>query len=64
MRRKFQSKILKEMNHLGYLRVYGRVSRVKRGRVEVCEVDSSGCQRGAVAGSFGMYIELLDSVKD
>jgi hypothetical protein len=64
MHRKFQSKILKERNHLGDLGVDGRVSRVKRGRVEVCEVDSAGSQQGPVAGSFGMYTEPLDSVKD
>jgi len=49
---------------LGDLGVDGRVSRVKRRRVEVCEVDSAGSQQDPVAGFFGMYTELLDSVKD
>jgi len=49
---------------LGDLGVDGRVSRVKRGRVEVCEVDSAGSQHGPVVGSLGMYTELLDSVKE
>jgi hypothetical protein len=59
MHKTFQSKILKERNHLGDLGV-----DVKRGRVEVCEVDSAGSQQGPVAGSIGMHTELLDSVKD
>jgi len=62
MHRKFQSKILEERNNLGDLGVDGRASRVKRGRVEVCEVDSAGSQQGPMAGSFGMHTELLDSV--
>jgi hypothetical protein len=64
MHRKFQSKILKEMNHFGDLGVDGRVSRVKRGRVEVCEVESAGSQQCPLEGSFGMYTELSDFVKD
>jgi hypothetical protein len=64
MNRKLHSGILKERNHLGDLGVDGMVSRVKRGRVEVCEVDSTGSRQGPVAGSFGMNTEPLDSVKD
>jgi len=61
--RKLHSEILKERNHLDDLGVDGRVSRVRRGRVEVCEVNSTGSRQGPVAGSFGMYTEPLDSVK-
>ena len=46
------------MSHLGDLGVDGRVFRVKRGRVQICEVDSTGCQQGPVAGPLGMYTEL------
>jgi len=37
---------------------------LKRGRVEVCEVDSAGSLQDPVAGFFGMYTEHLDSAKD
>jgi len=49
---------------LGDLGINGRVSHVKRGRVEVCEVDSPGSQQDPLAGFFGMHTELLDSVKN